>query len=59
MIFANSLDPDQDQQNFSTEMDPNRLTLIVFLKNVGRLQINENIPSIIQHEFALVGELSP
>ena len=27
MIFANSLDPDQDQQNVSPDLDPNRLTL--------------------------------
>ena len=28
--FANCLDPDQDQQNVSSVLDPNCLTLIVF-----------------------------
>ena len=32
ITFSNSLDPDQDQQNVSPDLDPNRLTLIVFLK---------------------------
>ena len=32
IIFANSLDPDQDQQNVGSDLDPNRLTLIEFLK---------------------------
>ena len=27
MAFANSLDPDQDQQNFRPDLCPNRLTL--------------------------------
>ena len=30
--FANSLDPDQDRQNVGPDLDPNGLTLIVFLK---------------------------
>ena len=32
MIFANTLDPDQDSQNVGPDMDPNCLTLMVFLK---------------------------
>ena len=33
ITFANSLDPDQDQQNVQPDLEPNRLTLlIVFLK---------------------------
>ena len=32
MIFANRLDPDQAWQNFCPDLDPIRLTLIVFLK---------------------------
>ena len=32
ITFANSLDPDQDRKNVSPDLDPNRLTLIVFLK---------------------------
>ena len=27
VVFANSLDPDQDQQNVSPDLDPNCLTL--------------------------------
>ena len=27
ITFANSLDPDQDQQNFGPDLDPNGLTL--------------------------------
>ena len=27
IIFANSLDPDQDRQNVGPDLDPNRLTL--------------------------------
>ena len=30
--FANSLDPDQNQQNVGPHLDPNCLTLMVFLK---------------------------
>ena len=33
IAFANSLNPDQDQQKVGPDLDPNRLTLIVFLKN--------------------------
>ena len=32
ITFANSLDPDQDQQNIGDDLDPNHLTLMVFLK---------------------------
>ena len=32
MTFANSLDPDQAQQNVGPDLDPNCLTLMVFLK---------------------------
>ena len=32
ITFANSLDPDQDRHNVDPDLDPNRLTLIVFLK---------------------------
>ena len=32
IIFANSLDPDQAQQSVGPDLEPNRLTLIVFLK---------------------------
>ena len=31
LTFANSLDPDQDQQNVGPDLDPNCLTLTVFL----------------------------
>ena len=27
IVFANSLDPDQDQQNVGPDLDPNHLTL--------------------------------
>ena len=33
ITFANSLDPDQDQQNIGPDLDPNSLTLIVFMKD--------------------------
>ena len=32
ITFANSLDPDQDQQNVGPDLDPNSWTLMVFLK---------------------------
>ena len=32
MIFANSLDPDQARQNVQYDLDPNCLTLMLFLK---------------------------
>ena len=32
ITFANSLDPDQDGQNVGSDLDPNRLTLMLFLK---------------------------
>ena len=32
ITFANSLDPDQDQQNVSPDLDPKFNTLVVFLK---------------------------
>ena len=32
ITFAICLDPDQDRQNVGLDLDPNRLTLIVFLK---------------------------
>ena len=32
ITFTNSLVPDQDRQNVVPDLDPNRLTLIVFLK---------------------------
>ena len=32
ITFVNSLDPDQDQQNVIPDLEPNLLTLIVFLK---------------------------
>ena len=32
ITFTNSLDPNQDQQNVGPDLDPNCLTLIVFLK---------------------------
>ena len=34
MIFANSLDPDQDGQKIGPDLDPNHLTLIVLLKDI-------------------------
>ena len=34
IIFANSLNPDQDQQNVGPDLDPIFLTLIVFLKEI-------------------------
>ena len=34
LIFANSLDPDQAQQNVGPDLDPNCLTLIAFLKEI-------------------------
>ena len=33
ITFATSLDPDQDRQNVGPDLDPNHLTLIVFLKD--------------------------
>ena len=33
IIFANSLDPDQDQQNVGPDLDPNCLTLMPFLED--------------------------
>ena len=33
ITFANSFDPDQDQQNVSPDLDPNCLTLLVFRKD--------------------------
>ena len=33
IIFANSLDQDKDQQNVGPDLDPNCLTLTVFLKD--------------------------
>ena len=35
IIFANCLDPDQDQQNIGPDLDPNCLTLRYFLKKVN------------------------
>ena len=35
IIFTNCLDLDQDQQNVGADLDPNCLTLIVFLKKVN------------------------
>ena len=34
MIFANSLDPDQAKHCVGPDLDPNHLTLIVFLKEI-------------------------
>ena len=34
ITFANSLDPDQDQQNLRPDLDPNCWTLIVCKKDV-------------------------
>ena len=34
IIFANSLDPDQDRQTVGPDLDPNHLTLIVFLQDI-------------------------
>ena len=34
ITLANSLDPDQDRQNAGPDLDPNCLTLIVFLKEL-------------------------
>ena len=34
IIFANSFDPGQDRHNVGPDLDPNRLTLIVFLKKL-------------------------
>ena len=34
ITFENSLDSDQDGQNVGPHLDPNDLTLIVFLKNI-------------------------
>ena len=34
IVFANSLDPDQDRQNVGPEVDPYCLTLMVFLKEM-------------------------
>ena len=33
ITFANSLDPDQDQQNICPDLDPKRLTFRLFLKD--------------------------
>ena len=33
ITFENRLDPDQDRQNVGPDLDPNRLTLIVLLKD--------------------------
>ena len=33
ITFANSLDPDQDQQNIGPDLDSNHLTLSMFLKD--------------------------
>ena len=33
IIFANSFDPDQDRQDVGPDLDPNCLTLTVFLKD--------------------------
>ena len=33
LTFANDLDPDQDEQNVRPDLNPNHLTLIVFLKD--------------------------
>ena len=33
LIFANSFDPDQDRQDVGPDLDPNCLTLTVFLKD--------------------------
>ena len=33
ITFANSLDPDQDRQKVSPDLDPNSLTLLAFLKD--------------------------
>ena len=38
ITFANSLDPDQDRQNVSPDLDPNCFTLIVFLEYI--LKVN-------------------
>ena len=35
IIFANSLDPDQDRQNVGPDLDPNHLTLILILTHCG------------------------
>ena len=34
IIFASSMDPDQDQPNFGPDLNPNHLTLIVFSKEL-------------------------
>ena len=52
IIFANSLDPDQERQNVGPDLGPNRFdSLIVFLKDfflkVSRLQQkHEKLPSM-------------
>ena len=33
IAYANSLDPDQDRQNFPSDLNLNNLTLIMFLKD--------------------------
>ena len=32
ITYANSLDPDQDRQNVGPDLDPNRWTLMIFMK---------------------------
>ena len=50
--FANSLDPDQDRQNVGPDLDPNLLTLKVFMKDFFEkliLKKNQTTSKITQH----------
>ena len=47
--FANSLDPDQDQPNVGPDLDPNSLTLMVFLKENINFENSQGMDPTKQH----------
>ena len=50
-FFANSLDPDQAQQNVRPDLDPNYLTLMVFLKEFfKKVDFEKNQQTTKKHE---------
>ena len=60
ITFGNSLDPDQDQQNVGPDLDPNSLTLMIFLKEFfekvdfeKNQQTTNNHTKITQHVESL------
>ena len=44
ITFANSLDPDLAQQNVNPAMDPNPLTLILFIKEQKQHTVADHLP---------------